>query len=350
MQEREAAFQARREAEKNATEHTFTNAFKGYFEAHRSGWSSPRYAQQWRSTVERFALPIIGNMDVAQVSTSHILEVLKPIWKQMPITASHTRQRIEAVFDYAAAPARKWRSADLINPASWAALKTELPSVSKIHTIRNHPSLPWKQVSAFMAAISKLDRIAARCVAFVILTASRPSEARRATWDEIDLDGLIWTKPAGHMKKRRIHRVPISKPATELLLTMKALSFSGPHSLIFPPPYSGKALADKELSGLVKRMCLDGIADGQVPRWRDSENRAVDLHGFRTSFKSWCRTNNYPDELSELALAHIDKDKTRRAYAREDLLEERQPMMEAWGELCTSPAANIINIRDARRH
>jgi len=97
-------------------------------------------------------------------------------------------------------------------------------------------------------------------------------------------------------------------------------------------------------------MCLDGIADGQVPRWRDSENRAVDLHGFRTSFKSWCRTNNYPDELSELALAHIDKDKTRRAYAREDLLEERQPMMEAWGELCTSPAANIINIRDARRH
>jgi integrase len=349
IREREIAFQARREAEKNATEHTFAKAFNGYFEAHRSGWSSPRYAQQWRSTVERFALPVIGNIDVAQVSTNHILEVLKPIWQQMPITASHTRQRIEAVMDYAAAPARKWRSADLINPASWAALKTELPSVSKIHNTRNHPSLPWVQVSAFMTALGKLDGIPAKCVTFVILTASRPSEARNATWNEIDLDNLIWTKPAVHMKKRRLHRVPISKPAAELLLNMKALSYDRPHGLIFPPPYSGKALADKELSGLVKKMSLAGIADGQPPRWRDAENRAVDLHGFRTSFKAWCRTKNYPDEFSELALAHVESDKTRRAYAREDLLDERRPMMDAWSRLCTSQVSSITNIREARR-
>jgi hypothetical protein len=46
----------------------------------------------------------------------------------------------------------------------------------------------------------------------------------------------------------------------------------------------------------------------------------------------------FPDVLSELALAHSDKDKTRAAYARGDLLEQRRPLMEAWAEHCV-PAA-----------
>ena len=88
---------------------------------------------------------------------------------------------------------------------------------------------------------------------------------------------------------------------------------------------------------------------GASTRWRDSENRAVVVHGFRSTFKSWALSTSYPDHLSEIALSHSDRNKVRAAYAREDLLDERRPLMDAWGTLCTSPASKIANIRDARR-
>ena len=46
----------------------------------------------------------------------------------------------------------------------------------------------------------------------------------------------------------------------------------------------------------------------------------VTQHGFRSTFKDWARTmTNYPDEVSELALAHVNDDATRAAYARDEL-------------------------------
>jgi integrase len=104
------------------------------------------------------------------------------------------------------------------------------------------------------------------------------------------------------------------------------------------------------LSQLMRGMSFDGLEDGALPRWRDGENRAAVPHGFRATFKSWTRATGYPDHLSEIALAHKDKDKVRAAYAREDLLEQRRPMMEAWAKVCTAPAGSVTNIKVAKRH
>ncbi len=35
---------------------------------------------------------------------------------------------------------------------------------------------------------------------------------RLATWEEMDLDTLVWTIPASRMKTAREHRVPLSDP------------------------------------------------------------------------------------------------------------------------------------------
>lgn len=74
-------------------------------------------------------------------------------------------------------------------------------------------------------------------------------------------------------------------------------------------------------------------------------DRIATPHGTaRSSFKNWCRQNNrFPDEWSELALAHVNSDQTRAAYARGELVEERRSMMEAWGRYC-EPA----DLRDGR--
>lgn len=60
-------------------------------------------------------------------------------------------------------------------------------------------------------------------------------------------------------------------------------------------------------------------------------------HGFRASFKAWAREHDWADHLSELALAHTDPNEVRAAYARDDLLEKRRPMMEAWADQAVAP-------------
>ena len=67
-------------------------------------------------------------------------------------------------------------------------------------------------------------------------------------------------------------------------------------------------------------------------------------HGFRSSFKDWARNHGIDHELSELCLAHVEGSKTVPAYARDDLLEKRRPVMQQWADYLdegawTGPAA-----------
>ena len=66
-------------------------------------------------------------------------------------------------------------------------------------------------------------------------------------------------------------------------------------------------------------------------------------HGFRSSFKDWARSQtSYPDEVSELALAHVNNDATRAAYARDELLEKRRSLMSDWAEHCLKQVKKTV--------
>ena len=136
------------------------------------------------------------------------------------------------------------------------------------------------------------------------------------------------------MKTKRPHRTPLAPAALALVQEVKALA-RGPGDYVFPGGRIGRPLSDMALSMLVRGMACDGLTEGEPPRWRDIEGHPVVPHGFRTSFKGWARAAGYPDEMSEMALAHADKDKVRAAYAREDMLDQRRAMMDAWAEHCT---------------
>jgi len=228
-------------------------------------------------------------------------------------------------------------------------LEHELPSISKVRSVRHHPSLPWQQINGFIDTLDKHDGVGSQALRFAILTACRSGEVRGATWNEIDLEAAIWAVPADRMKGRKLHRVPLSRPAIKLLEARRKATTGKPRDLVFSTPASSVKLSDMALSELVRGMSFDGLKEGQLPRWRDGENRAVVVHGFRSTFKSWALARNYPDNLSEIALAHTDRNKVRAAYAREDMLEERGPMMDAWAALCTSSPSKISYLTPARR-
>ena len=55
-------------------------------------------------------------------------------------------------------------------------------------------------------------------------------------------------------------------------------------------------------------------------------------HGFRSGFKDWARQHDVDELLSESGLAHIEGSATVAAYGRDDLLEKRRPVMQAWAD------------------
>lgn len=124
-------------------------------------------------------------------------------------------------------------------------------------------------------------------------------------WDEIDLSAKIWTIPASRMKMKRPHRVPLSTRAVEVLTGAEKLRDGS--GLVFPS-FRGKVLSDMTLSKLVKELGF-----------------AVDIHGFRTSFRTWAQEQtNFPREVAEAALAHAVADAVEKAYARLDLFDKRR--------------------------
>jgi integrase len=62
-------------------------------------------------------------------------------------------------------------------------------------------------------------------------------------------------------------------------------------------------------------------------------------HGFRSSFRDWAaERTNFPNEVAEMALAHVVSDRVEAAYRRGDLFEKRRLLAEAWAGFCESPA------------
>ena len=127
----------------------------------RAGWRSPKHAAQWLATLEQHAFPIIGVKPVADIATDDVLAVLRPIWAEIPETASRLRQRIEAVLDDARV--KGWRSDAMANPARWRGhLSATLSSPRRVRAVQHYPALPWQQVDAFMAALAERDGMAAK--------------------------------------------------------------------------------------------------------------------------------------------------------------------------------------------
>ena len=103
---------------------------------------------------------------------------------------------------------------------------------------------------------------------------------------------------------------------------------------VFPGQRRGKPLSVMALEMVLRRM---GIADATV-------------HGFRSSFRDWAGNHtNFPRELAEHALAHVIGDKAEQAYRRDDALERRRPLMEAWAAYCEPSAeGNVVPMRAAQ--
>jgi integrase len=74
------------------------------------------------------------------------------------------------------------------------------------------------------------------------------------------------------------------------------------------------------------------------------------VHGFRSAFKDWAsEASSFPDAVSEAALAHADRDKTRAAYKRTDFRKMRVDLMAAWATFVDGKGGEVADLDEARR-
>ena len=317
---------------------TFRDAVDDYISAHAAGWRNPKHRAQWRSTLDTYCQALL-NRPVEEIDTLAIKAALKAkvetrrgtgeLWTTLPETASRVRGRIEAVLD--AYNALNHRS--VLNPARWKGhLQHILPPRKDIERVEHHAALPWAMMPDFMAKLRERTSMGALALRFVTLTACRTGEAIGATWAEIDWTGALWTIPAGRMKGKKEHRVPLTEQALAVLREALVLQVSDNQAA---PIFAGQDPA-RGLSNMTMTIMLRRLGHGDLT-----------VHGFRSTFRDWCaEATAYPRELAEVALAHAIGGKTEAAYQRGDLLDKRRQMMTDWASFATTPPAGAIGPHD----
>ena len=267
---------------------------------------APTFAEAAEAVIAmHYAHPSIGELPVSQITPGHVMAVLTPIWNEKRETARRVKQRISAICRWAVAQGR--RTDDPAGIVIDAALPRN--GVERRHM----PALPYEEAADCIAKVQASRRAGTSsklALEFLILTAARSSEVRKATWD--DTDAAVWTVPAGRMKANREHRVPLSGRALEVLA--EAAGLSDGSGLVFPGTRPGRPLSENTHAKLLRELGFHAVT-----------------RGFRSSFRDWASERTHtPHAVMEAALAHAIRNKAEAAYARSDLFEKRRALMEAW--------------------
>ena len=191
---------------------TFSECSALFIADNKAGWRNAKHAEQWTNTLKTYVDPVIGRMAVADITTTHIIKILNPIWTTKTETASRVRSRIEAVLDWA----RVHGLREGENPARWRGhLDQLLPKRSKVKRVQHHPALPFTALPDFLIDLRTMEGVAPLALEFTILTAARTNETIGATINEFGADA--WTIPGERMKGGREHRVPLAPRCLEIL-------------------------------------------------------------------------------------------------------------------------------------
>jgi integrase len=292
----------------------------------------PGIADSWRGGLEgdeaksyRRTLLKRGGIALRPVALINTFDVQRHLaeWNDRPVTREKVRSRIQTTLDNA--KSRGFRDGD--NPASTEIFK-HLPR-PKAEKVEHHPAMASADVPAFMVDLLEIGTVAARALAFTILTVARTDETIAMRWREVDHKNKVWIVPPERMKENEEHRVPLTPQAFKVMGKPGA-----PDDHVFPSPENGPGapMWSKGMRDLLVKM----HKRGKVKLVKD---RVPVPHGFRTTFKGdWALKNGFPLELREMALAHAVGDAVVQAYSlpAHELYKVRIPMMTKWAKFVLS--------------
>jgi integrase len=292
---------------KEETTPSFQEVAEEYHAQVSKGWRNGKHGDQWIATLKAYAFPLIGDLPVDAVDARTIQQVLGPIWLSKGETARRVRQRIGSVLDYA--HGKGWRETE----APMRAVNQLLGGI-KQPKAGNFAAMPYRLVPQFMAKLREGDFTVGRlALQFLILTAARSGEVRKARWRDLNPQASEWHVPPENAKTGRLHIVPLVPTAMDVLEQIRGVFGIDPDDYVFPG--LGAQMSDATLAKVV----------------RANSDERYTVHGFRSSFRDWAAESGLPDSWAEAALAHTNPNRTESAYRRTTFFEQRkEKLMPAW--------------------
>lgn len=302
-----AAKQQAKQERQAALLNTFEHIAREWHGKQLHRWK-PNHASRIMYYLENDVFPHIGNKPIFELGVKDIKAVTERIIERGAIeTADKIRQWIGAIFDYATL-------LELVNGNPAAPLRKIMPKREAKHMA----ALPREELQEFyrrllLADVKQQNRLA---VMLIMLVFVRNTELRGGEWAEIDWQAKTWTIPAHRMKRPRLHVIPLSDWALELLQTLHGLTGDGRH--MFPSRTAADGyISENTLGKIINNM---GYKDTATP------------HGFRSLASSTLNEQGFNRDAIERQLAHIEDNKIRAAYNRADYMDERRDMMQWYSD------------------
>ncbi|HEX7342165.1 MAG TPA: integrase arm-type DNA-binding domain-containing protein [Rhodanobacteraceae bacterium] len=271
----------------------------------------PHYRDKVEAWQAQDVWPYIGKRAISELTAPEFLAVGRRIEERGAIESAHrVLQTCGQVMRYAIATGRADR-----NPV--ADLKGALPSPAEHH----HAAITKPdELAGLLRAIDDYsgDPVTRAALKLSALLFVRPGELRHAEWQEIDMDAGEWNIPAGKMKMRQPHLVPLCEQAVAILRDLYALTGAAPY--VFPGARSRlRPMSNNAINAALRRMGFS--------------KETMTAHGFRATARTILDEQlGYRPDFIEHQLAHAVKDPNGRAYNRTAFLADRRKMMQGWAD------------------
>lgn len=242
------------------------------------------------------------------VNAQKMLEVLQPVIDRGAQTvAINLRQWCGSIFRYAVATMRA--DHDPCSALRGAILRAE---------VKHAEPMSPKQLSELLRRLHGFGglRTTYLAIKLMLYTFVRTVEIRRGAWDNLDLSNDLWEIEAGKMKMRRKHMVPLSRQARAVFVELEDITGKNAMGYMFP----SSRRPEEIMSATTINRAMEYLG---IP---------FSGHDFRATASTHLHEMGWRDELIELQLAHVDKNKTRAAYNHARYLQERRGMMQAWAD------------------
>lgn len=145
----------------------------------------------------------------------------------------------------------------------------------------------------------------------------RTKELRYFEWSEIDYHKSVWRVPAAKMKMRQDHIIPLSPQAMAVIERMRPLTEHTGY--VFYNFESNKTYSEAWFNQALQRM---GYTGNPYPKMTG--------HGFRQLASTGLYELQFPENIIEIQLAHLEQTSVRKRYDLSAHLAERQMMMNRW--------------------
>ncbi|ELY2772883.1 tyrosine-type recombinase/integrase [Cronobacter sakazakii] len=311
-----------KELEKAEAANTFKTVALEWIEKKRPTWTHGT-CKQVESFLAINCYPAFGDKPIRDIAAHEILAVLRRMEQRGSVSSAlKVRQWCSAIFCYAVATLRADNDPAAALKGAIIPLKTQNSRCLTSDELRKY----------FSAAIAYTGHPQTRyCLLLLPFVFLRQGELRGGRWSEMSFDEKLWTIPAGRMKMKRPHSVPLT--TTTQIIFKKLQGVTGDNELMFP-----------------------GVKNPLAPLSATTVNRAIEYLGFPSKqitshdFRATASTTLYEAgfrrEIIEKQLAHAEMNRVVAAYNHAEYMQERREMMEFYDNWLNSFMPESLNAPD----